>query len=188
MSDRIRSASDAPAGLLTVLARSGGRLPVGGYRDARGVERKVHHATAAALVKRGYARYEGGHVGRRWIVITDSGKAAREYLFDSDGPPMPRKPKAPSQRARDMAARTPDLAPAAIAAKVGITRQGVEAALSRKRGGKRGRPGEDSRTVRLSSKLLDAAEAFAEHDGVSLRAWIEAAIRDRFAGRTLVTR
>lgn len=80
MTDRIRSASDKPAALLTVLARSGGRLPVGFYVDRHGCRRRIAYQTAAALVRRGRAEWFLGPDGDRWIVLTDAGRAATDHI------------------------------------------------------------------------------------------------------------
>lgn len=71
----IRSATDGGAGLLTRLSRAG-RLPVG--KDVQnGHVIWVRFQTAAALVRRGHARFILGSDGGRWIEITEEGRALR---------------------------------------------------------------------------------------------------------------
>lgn len=81
-------------------------------------------------------------------------------------------------RARALVKRHPSLAdsPAGVAARIGSTRQAVEAALAVTHD-RPGRPGVESRTVRLSAELLDAVATAAKREGVSPREWIERAIR-----------
>jgi predicted HicB family RNase H-like nuclease len=87
-----------------------------------------------------------------------------------------RKKKTAAERARKMAAKHPDESPSQIAARIGSYRQRVHGALNVTHE-RRGRPGVESRTVRLSSDLLDTVESRAKRANVSVRAWIEAAIR-----------
>lgn len=80
MGDRIRSETDGPTALLTVLVRNGGQLPVGAWTDKRGHQRRVRAGTAAALVRRGHAEFFPGSDGRRWIKVTAEGARLREHL------------------------------------------------------------------------------------------------------------
>jgi len=82
-----------------------------------------------------------------------------------------------SVRARVQHKLHPELTPTEIARRIGSTRQAVERAIAS--GGKLGRPGVESRTVRLSSALLDRASAAATREGIAAREWIEDAIAVR---------
>ncbi len=86
----------------------------------------------------------------------------------------PRKPLA-ATLARGLHARDPSLTPTELAKRIDSTRQAVQAALAVKHA-RTGRPGVESRTVRLSSALLERANAKAAHLGVSTREWLETAI------------
>lgn len=76
-------------------------------------------------------------------------------------------------RARALHRRSPALSADDIAARLGMSRQDVERALASS--GKRGRPGIESRAVRLSAKVLDAVDAEAVERGMHLRDAIEGA-------------
>lgn len=94
-----------------------------------------------------------------------------------------RRRNTPAKAARRLHALNPALTPTQLAARIGSTRQAVEAALAvtHKR---TGRPSKaPTKTIRINVEWLPRIEADAARDGVSVREWIEDAIAVRLLKR-----
>jgi Meiotically up-regulated gene 113 len=93
--------------------------------------------------------------------------------------PIEQGAPSPAAKARAIYEAEPWLSPSDIAARIGSSRQAVESALAVTHP-RPGRPGAGaSRMIRLSAAPLDAAAGAADHQGMSLRVWIEAAIAEK---------